>query len=206
MYTSLVLFALAAPAADESMTWVKNYPMARRESAENNKPIAVFLGSGETGYNKVVQGGLNEQTRRLLRDNYICCFVDTSTENGRALAEKFEMPGGQGVVLSSRNGQLQAFRHAGELTNAQLDERLQRYADSRVAVYTTETLTSGRTSFYGPDYGQGGMGTGQPGSGYPGFYGQPGYGYPGFYGQPGYGYQGWSNDGNYGRGRRGRRR
>ena len=209
MYTSLVLFALSVPAADETLTWVKDYPTARRQSAENNKPIAVFLGEGGNGYNKVVQGGLNEQTRRLLKDNYICCYVDTSTEKGRRLAEQFEMPGGQGVVLSSRDGQLQAFSHAGELTNAQLDERLQRYADRRVAVNTTETLTSGRTSFYGPEYGTtgpGGMGYIQPGSVYPGFYGQQGYGYPGFYGQPNYGNWGGSNYGNYGGGRRGGRR
>ena len=47
------------------------------------------------------------------------------------------------------------------------------------AATTTDTLTSGRTSFYGP----GSVGGFQPpGYGYPGVYGQPGYGSPGFYG------------------------
>jgi hypothetical protein len=205
MYTSLVLFALTAPAADETLTWVKDYPTARRQSAEQNKPIAVFLGGGKNGYDKVVQGGLTDQTRQRLQDNYICCFVDTSTEQGRNLAQQFDMPGGQGIVISNRNGQLQAFSHVGELTNAELNARLQRYADSGYVANTTETLTGGRTSFYGP--GSTVPGTGVPG-GYvsPGFSGQPGYGYPGFSGQPGYGYPGNWNYGNYGGGRRGGRR
>jgi hypothetical protein len=208
MYTSLVLFALAAPAADDTLTWVKDYPAARRLSAEKNKPIAVFLGEGKTGYDKVVQGGLTERTRQLLQDNYIPVYINTTTEEGRSLAQQFDMPGGQGIVISSHNGKLQAFSHPGELPNTELNARLQRYADGRYVVNTTETLTTGRTSFYGPDYGTSGpvMGGYQPGYVYPGVSGQPGYGYPGFSGQPGYGYPGGSNYGNYGGGRRGGRR
>ena len=111
MYTSLILFALAAPAADDSLTWMRDYPAARRLAAEKNKPMAVFLGAGKLGYDKVVQGGLNQRTRQLL-GSYIPVFVDTSSEAGRKLAEQFEMSGGQGIVLSDRGGQLQAFRHA----------------------------------------------------------------------------------------------
>jgi len=131
------------------------------------------------------------------------------------------MPGGQGVVISDRTGQLQAFRHAGELNGSELVSRLQRYADGSRVVTTTDTLTSGRTSFYGPQDGISGPGLvggypqgygvpgvyGQQGYGVPGVYGQQGYGYPGFYGQPDYGnygssgQQGTRNSG----GRRGRR-
>lgn len=197
MYTSLVLFALAAPAADDALTWMRDYPAARRLAAEKSKPLAVFLGAGRAGYDKVVQGGLNDRTRQLLQGSYIPVFVDTSSEAGRRLAEQFEMPGGQGIVLSNRGGELQAFRHEGELRNSDLDTRLQRYADS-TRVVTTDTLTSGRTSFYGP-------GTGSYGPGIVDGYQQPGYGYPGFYGQPGDGSQNYGNSGTTGR-RRGMRR
>src|SRR5262245_30144201 len=148
MYTSLVLFALAAPAAEEKLTWGHDYQAARKECASKGKPMAVFLGSGKAGPDKVVRGGLNGEAQRLLADGYVCVAIDTSTEAGRGLAERFEMPTGQGLVISDHTGKLQAFRHEGELGSAELGTYLRRYADHGHVVQNTETATTGRTSYY----------------------------------------------------------
>jgi hypothetical protein len=157
MYTSLVLFALAgAPGAADTPTWVTDYQAARKESASIRKPIAVFLGRGEQGYNQVARGNLGSEAERLLSANYICCYIDTSTEEGRDLAQQFQMPGGQGIVISDRTGDLQAFRHPGTLSSTDLTAYLQRYADTNRVVTRTETVTSDRVSFFSGPGGPGG--------------------------------------------------
>jgi hypothetical protein len=199
MFTSLVLFTLAGstPGAEESLSWMKDYHAARKECASQNKPLAVFLGTGKNGPDKVVRDGLTDSNRQLLA-RYIPVYIDTTTEQGRELAQQFEMPGGQGIIISNRTGDLQAFRHEGELSSSDLTSRLERYADSGHVVSTTDTLgdvrssfygptgdTVGRTSFYGPGvpttlqgiypaiqgYPAGGWGGGYWGGGYGGGYG-----------------------------------
>src|SRR5262249_28557257 len=116
MYTSLILFALAVPGADEGLTWVRDYQEARQQAASKSKPLAVFLARGRAAAEKVARDGLSAEARRQLASNYIAVAIDTSTEQGRGLAERFEMPTGQGLVISDRTGRLQAFRHEGELS------------------------------------------------------------------------------------------
>jgi hypothetical protein len=149
MYTSMLLFVLAVPGAGDAPTWVTDYAAARKQGATASKPLAVFLGSGKAGYQQVIRGGeLNPNSNRMLAANYVPVYIDTSTEAGQRLARDFEMPGGRGLVISDRTGQLQAFRHQGELTDQDLAAYLQRYADGNRLVATTETATGSRASFY----------------------------------------------------------
>jgi hypothetical protein len=152
MYTSTLLVALlSVPGAADTPTWSSSYTAACKECETAKKPLAVFLGSGKTGYNKVARDGeLSPECRRQLASGYVCAFIDTSTESGRRLAGEFEMPSGQGIVISDRGGAVQAFRHEGDLTNADLNAYLERYA-SGTAVSTTETIYSARTSFAAPE-------------------------------------------------------
>src|SRR5437868_6095413 len=61
MYTSVVLFALsgAVAAGDvvEAPSWLNDYSAARKQSASQQKPLAVVLASGNAGYNKLSRGG-----------------------------------------------------------------------------------------------------------------------------------------------------
>jgi len=153
MHTSIVLAALTgllAPAEGASApTWLSDYAQARRLGAAQKKPLAVFLSSGKENWGKrATEGSLGGEVRRLLAGRYVCVNVDTTTEEGRRLASSFEMPNGLGLVISDRTGQLQAFSHAGELAGADLARYLERYAASDRVVETTETHTTGRTSFY----------------------------------------------------------
>src|SRR5436305_2248053 len=148
MYASTLLIArLGVPGAADTPTWLTDYQAARKESATAGKPLAVFLGTGKTGYEKLARDGgeLSAECRRHLASHYVCLYVDTSTESGKRLADAFEMPGGQGIILSDRTGGVQAFRHEGTLSNADLGAYLERYAGDR-AVTTTETAESIRGS------------------------------------------------------------
>src|SRR5436309_2264194 len=131
MFTSTLLFALlSVPGAADTPTWSTDYQAARKESATTGKPLAVFLGTGKAGYEKLARDGgeLSAECRRHLASHYVCVYVDTSTESGKRLADALEMPGGQGLVLSDRTGAVQAFRHEGSLTNAEMSAYLERYS------------------------------------------------------------------------------
>jgi hypothetical protein len=158
MYTSVMLLALSGVAgvADDAVpTWQTDYTAALRQAETQNKPLAVFLAPGENGYEKVSRDGkLTRETRQFLSENYIPVSINTETEQGRRLAQAFEMPGGKGIVISNRNGAQQAFWHQGDLTNQELFARLQRYSDPRLVVRTTETSGGTRLSYYDPS-GQG---------------------------------------------------
>src|SRR5262249_19116039 len=125
---------------------------ARKESATKGKPLAVFLGAGKTGYEKVVRGGgeLSAACRRQLASNYVCGSIDTSTEAGKRMASDLEMPSGQGIVIRDRTGAVQAFRHEGDLTNSDLHAYLERYTGDR-AITTTETANSIRSASFGSE-------------------------------------------------------
>ena len=152
MHTSIVwlaLMGLAAPAEGKSPTWLNDYSQARKLGAAQKKPLAVFLSPGKIGWGKLATvGDRGEEVRRLLADHYICVAIDTSTEEGRRLASAFEMAGGKGIIISDRSGDLQAFRHEGDLSNGELSRSLTRHSTSTRPVETTETLTTARTSNY----------------------------------------------------------
>lgn len=153
MHTSIMLVALTGLMAPlegaASPTWLRDYSQARRQGAAQKKPLAVFLSSGKESWGRrVTEGSVGAEVRRLLASHYVCVSLDTTTEEGRRLASAFEMPNGLGLVISDRSGSLQAFSHPGELSGAELARYLERYAaEDRVAA-TTETHTTGRTSFY----------------------------------------------------------
>ncbi len=183
MYTSILLLALSvAPSADlTSPSWSNDYGMASKESATAKKPLAVVLGTGDAGYNQLDRDGkLTTEAKGLLASKYVCVYVNTESADGKRLAESFRMPSGRGIVISDRTGDLQAFRHEGDLTSTELVRNLERYSDLDRPVVSTETTSTQRTSYYGP-------GTSLPtaASGYyaPG-YAAPGYGAPAY--SPGY--------------------
>jgi hypothetical protein len=144
MYTSILLLALsgATPAMTtaDGPSWQQDYSAARRRAAREKKPLAVFLAPGKGSWDKIGRdGGLGEEARRLLAQNYVCVHVDTGKTEGQRLAEAFEMPEGLGIVVSDRTGDLQAFRHEGDLANRDLARYLQRYADPDRVVRATES-------------------------------------------------------------------
>jgi hypothetical protein len=150
MYTSIVLVALVGPGASpenkaaESPAWQADYVDARKLGRREKKPLAVFVGSGPKGWEKLSQQGAWPPgvKKRLARD-YVCVYVDADSPRGKRLAGAFAMT--QGLVVSTRDGDAQAFRHSGRMSAQDLESILTRYANGR-DVGHTEGLQQ-RTSY-----------------------------------------------------------
>ena len=158
MHTSLlVTFALAGFLAGDGAasrlarastpTWLTNYTQAQKTARKEGRPLAVFVGAGDAGYDQVSRKGtLSSGVQQLLVQKYVCVYLDTGKPAGQKLAEAFEITG-RGLVLSDRSGQLQAFHHDGELSDADLLRNLERFAGP-IAIRTTESNSRSRVSYY----------------------------------------------------------
>lgn len=136
-------------------TWQNDYNKAQEQAAAQRKPLVVVFGSGADGWVKVIREAPTPDLTKLLVDKYVCVFVDTASPAGRKLAQGFAIGGDLGLVISDHAGTSQAFWHQGDLTNNQMFQYLDKYADPRVAIRGTETINTGRTSYYPPDASQG---------------------------------------------------
>jgi len=157
MYTSILAFALAGffPPANSiaTPTWLTDYSAAKSLGAKESKPLAVFLGSGSEGWNKLSrEGSLSAIAKSVLAEKYICVHIDTGTQKGKSLADAFEIRGGLGIIVSDRTGQVQAFRHEGDLVDSNLIQYLQKYGDPTYVARATESNPGERVSNYSPGY------------------------------------------------------
>lgn len=135
MYTAIMGVALAATfASADTITpaWQNDYRQARELGEREHKPVVVVIGSGKTPWanlSKVAeQDGTINQT---LKANYVCLFVDVDNAEGQKLAKFFGM--NQGLVISDKTGEVQAYRQAGEQTAAQVAQALATHVKGEVA-------------------------------------------------------------------------
>ena len=146
MFTSalvVVLFGLAEVGKSQTPLWMTEYWSAQKAAKEQGKPLAVFLAPGNEGWNKVSQRGrLSEEALRVLAVDYACVFLDTEKKEVRDLAQAFSVSDGLGLVISNRTGELQAFRHEGDLADGTLLRYLKRFADPELVVQETVTNPS----------------------------------------------------------------
>jgi hypothetical protein len=143
MRTSMLALAIAAVAPGlaqaQSPSWQTNYAAALQKSVQQQKPLAVVFGEGTDGWKQLGGGTLTAEARRSLAEQYVPCYVDAATAEGKALARQFGLTTPIGLVISDRIGAVQAFWHQGPLTADALVSHLARYADPQRVTYTTET-------------------------------------------------------------------
>ena len=149
MYTSIAMLALSsllgAIPQERGLVWESDYARAYKLGRTQKRPLAVFIGSGVRGFQNVAEdGSLTKKMRRLLAENYVCVYVDTSRESGKELARAFRVS--TGLVLSDRAGVRQAFRHEGTLPGADMVSYLERFANPNLIVQGTTTHTDLRTT------------------------------------------------------------
>jgi hypothetical protein len=151
MYTSLILFALSASAVPTAElipvapSWRNDYTLALKEGQSSKRPLAIVVGSGPEGWDRLGKdGGLDKDARDLLLNNYVCVYLDTNNERHRRLAEQLELTKGPGLVISDAGGQYQAFRHDGRLSSEDLSRYLRKYSDPERVVARTETTEDAR--------------------------------------------------------------
>ena len=166
MRTSIFAVALVAlfPAlATAESLWQTDYTAAQEQAASLQKPLLVVFGPGKDGGSQLIGGGdLPQKANQVLADSYVCCFVDTSTPEGKALARKFDIILPTGLVISDKTGNHMAFWHQGTLAAGVLEGYLARFADPTRPVVTTETnRPASSVSYYPP--AQPGTGNIQPG-------------------------------------------
>jgi hypothetical protein len=157
MYSTISLLALILPAGKEtvSISWHTNYRIAKAEGISKQKPLAMFVASGKEGWKKVLsEGTFNAEIKRILAENYVVAFIDLEDSYGKKIADMFAVEGGSALIISSRGGDLQAFRHDGLLSENDLSVCLNRYSAANHVVVTTESLNiavSGvSSSYYAP--------------------------------------------------------
>jgi len=132
--TAAVLGGMLATGSLDSPNWRTSYRDAATAATDLRKPIAVFITTGTPA--KLVKGGaLGKEAARLLRDAFVPLTVDTGTEAGKELAKTFNLA--EGLVISDRVGGVQALRHTGAVTDAELKGYLERFA-APASVATTE--------------------------------------------------------------------
>ncbi len=140
----IAIVALAGSLASANIPepkWEKGYFEARASALENQKPLAVFIGSGVSGWEKVAkEGNFDPKVNQLLKDKYVCVYVDTDTEAGKALAKAFVVDA-KGLVISDKSGKKQAFYHNGDMSKDLLVKAFEKYADGKDAAVTDTTAT-----------------------------------------------------------------
>ena len=149
--TSLAAVVVGLTAVGTVPHWQTDYRTALARVSAEHKPVAVFIAAGAGGYAKLVsEGHLGADATGLLSQQYVALHVDTTTDAGRQTAQSFGMT--EGVVISDRTGGVQAYRHEGAITQAELTSSLRVYASTVViaqpAPVSVPVTTS--TSFYPP--------------------------------------------------------
>src|SRR5437899_2515200 len=123
MYTSLIALAMVGAPGDALVPSWQTYSQASQMVQMERKPMAVFLGTGQKGWEQVA-GSLDSEAEKVLAASYVCAYVDTSTPAGEKLAEAFALKNGVGVVLSDRRGDVQVYSHEGKLSQPDLVRQL----------------------------------------------------------------------------------
>jgi hypothetical protein len=153
MYNSVFLSALLVAAGmngtSAAPSWITAYGQARELGKKAHKPLAVVIGTGKSGWDKLSQDSkLGPEIEGLLAANYVAVYVDAEQAEGKKLAADFNMRSGLGIVISDGSGELQAFHHEGSLSSEALGRYLRRYADPSRVVTSTETNPSTTVSYY----------------------------------------------------------
>ena len=158
--TSLAALAVSGFLANANLvqpTWVTDYSKALTISAEQSKPIAVFITAGNSGQ-LLKDEGMGSESVKLLRDSFVAMHVDTSTAAGAEIAKTFELK--EGLIISDRTGHLQALRHGGTVSPAELQEYLAKFSTTtKVATTVYQGLGAAPAAatpapaYYVPYYG-----------------------------------------------------
>ena len=70
--------------------WQNDYREARLMALEGKKPLAVFIGSGVSGWEKVAKdGNFDPKLNELLKEKYVCVYVEHRHDGRREVGQGF---------------------------------------------------------------------------------------------------------------------
>jgi hypothetical protein len=114
-----------------------SYAVARQQAVTAKKPLAVFVGKGMSSIREKL-AKLDPRTRRVLSQEFVVVAIDRETPQGTRLAKDLEIKS-EGVVISDRSTNLQAYSHEGDVEDDQLQLALVKYSAPDVEVKMTES-------------------------------------------------------------------
>src|SRR5438445_11101973 len=96
MRTSVGLFALVSllaaftgSASAQDVVWKKTYSEARDHGQKVNKPLAVFVGTGADGFQKIIEEGtFSSDVRKMIAQDYIPRYLRADTAQNRSLVSR----------------------------------------------------------------------------------------------------------------------
>lgn len=142
MFTSIIALAVANTLAlkpEALPSWDRDYGHAKAIASKEQKPMAVVVGTGAAGWDKLVSDGtVFSATSAELRAAYVWVYLDLDQETGKKLASNFEFTKGPALVLSDRGGSLQAYRRVGAVNGDEFRKVLGNYAETDRVVNRTE--------------------------------------------------------------------
>jgi hypothetical protein len=149
---------LALFVSNPTPSWHRDYGQALTQASTAQKPVAVFIGTGAEGWKAVCENGeLSLEVRLLLAQHYVCVYVDANQSGQQSVVQSFEATRFPLLVLSTRNGTYQAYRHSGKLAHANLAQALQRHAtqdsweyDEPATTHPAATVFNDSFSFAAP--------------------------------------------------------
>jgi hypothetical protein len=156
MYTSVVVVTLssllAAPAtAPQSSVWLRDYADAFNKGQREKKPLAVFFGKGDSGWDEFSSDGrLGDEARRLLKTRYVPVYVDVGAADGRKLASAFRVQSTPALVLTDASDDYIALRYSGTLAPGDLGRCLAKYGDPGRVCRLTDTDPNAEVRYYPP--------------------------------------------------------
>jgi hypothetical protein len=147
----MLLVALSPWMANAALSpeWSHEYAKALKLASGAGKPLVVFVGSGTEGWRTVAEGGVSPEALKLLKERYVCLYVDTATTEGREVADSFEVGRRTALIISDKAAKYQAYKQPGPIASASLDEVLQKY----VAYQIPESQIQRASYYSGPPAG-----------------------------------------------------
>ncbi len=128
--------------------WKSDYRQAVELAAKEHKPLAVFIVKGDA--KKLNQ--LPTDVQKVLKERYIAVTINSADANGKKLAKAFEI--NEGIVISDRTGEKQAYRVEGQTSTSDLPQTLVRLAEPNRVTTTTEVHGAAApvtaTSYFSP--------------------------------------------------------
>ncbi len=157
MFSSILLFAFSGYVTQASIvvpppSWNRDYSIALEKGVQVKKPVAIIVGSGLSGWQGISKNGeIAKEVHQLLDEDFVCVYVDSSTDSGKKMADALSVGSGPALIIGDRSGTNQAFRYRGALTSNQLEATLKRYAKvGSVASVTESSVPSTTTSSPAP--------------------------------------------------------
>jgi hypothetical protein len=152
MFAAMLVIALSQVTGNvATVEWNHDYAQALKVASSAGKPLAVFIGSGARGWEGVAGNGeLSAEAVKLLRERYVCLYVDSATADGKELADSFEVRASSTLVLSDKSARYQAFKQSGPLANGRLEQVLGQYVSYEVpqSVIRTSYYSNGSAPIY----------------------------------------------------------